>query len=380
MMLLKRQFASFKYLLTFIAFSFVLFSCSKKEEVHIKDSVTVTLQRAEAAASDVAQFVKIASNGTWAATVEFPAGTETWCKLSPTSGTGNATLTLTYTVNYSNDKRDATIKVIQGTETAQVVFTQLGADSYPNRYCELPVIPANTATVKTASHYATINGGKARNYTLNFDLSNKIANWVAYPLSKDYLGSAQRKNDFRVDPLFPASSQINATLPGYDRGHQLPSADRTGNAELNSQTFYYSNMTPQLGGFNQKIWADMENKVRSYANSCDTLYVVTGAVLKTVGGLESVSYTNDRIGIQKIAVPNYYYKVLVGVKSSGATKTYKGIGFWFEHKANSGKVNSSYACSIDEIERKTGLDFFANLPKDVELAVESSYKPNEWGL
>lgn len=379
-MVLKRQFEGFKYLLTFIALSFIAFSCSKKEEEHVKDSVAVSLQRAEAAASDVAQFVNITSNGTWTATVEFAAGTESWCKLSPASGTGNATLTLTYTVNYSNDKRDATIKVIQGTETVQVVFTQLGADSYPNRYNELPVIPANTATVKTVSHYAILNGGKVRNYTLNFDLSNKIANWVAYPLSKEYMGSAQRKDDFRVDPSFPASSQMNDRVVGYDRGHQLPSADRTGNAELNSQTFYYSNMTPQLGGFNQNIWVEMENKVRSYANSCDTLYVVTGAVLKTVGGLESVSYTNDRSGIQRIAVPNYYYKVLVSVKSSGTAKTYKGIGFWFEHKDNSGKVDSSYACSIDEIERKTGLDFFANLPKDVEPVVESSYKPNEWGL
>ena len=379
-MLLKRQFTSFKYLVSFTLLAVIAFACKKEENETVKELLTVSLQREETAATDVAQFVSIVSNSTWSAAVEFPAGTESWCKLSPATGTGNSTLTLTYSVNYSNEKRSATIKVVQGTETVQIVFTQLGADSYQNSYCELPAIPANSATVKTVSHYASLNGKRVRNYTLNFDLSNKIANWVAYPLSKDYLGSAQRQNDFRADPLFPVSSQMSATVAGYDRGHQIPSADRTANVELNSQTFYYSNMTPQLGGFNQKIWADMESKVRSYANSCDTLYVVTGAVLKTVGGLESVTYTNDRNGIQKIAVPNYYYKVLVSVKSSGSSKTYKGIGFWFEHKANSGKINSSYACCIDEIERKTGLNFFANLPKDVEEAVEASYKPNEWGL
>lgn len=360
--------------------SLFVFSCSKDDDKPQPDAIEVSLQRAEAAASDMAQFVTVTSNGAWSATVEFPDGTESWCRLSPASGTGNATITLSYSSNSGIEKRSATIKVVQGSKTAQVVFTQLGADSYPNRYYELPSVTANSANVKTVSHYATLNGSRVRNYTLSFDLSNKIASWVAYPLTKEYMGSAKRQDDFRVDPSFPSSSQINATVYGYDRGHQLPSADRTANVELNSQTFYYSNMTPQLAGFNQKIWADMESKVRSYAGSCDTLYVVTGAVLKTVGGVESVSYTSDRSGIQKIAVPNYYYKVLVSVKSSGGNRTYKGIGFWFEHKANSEKVNSSYACSIDEIERKTGIDFFAGLPKDVESVVEASYKPNEWGL
>ena len=375
-----RQFVSFKYLTTFVMLSLFVFSCSKDDDKPQPDAIEVSLQRAEAAASDMAQFVTVTSNGAWSATVEFPDGTESWCRLSPASGTGNATITLSYSSNSGIEKRSATIKVVQGSKTAQVVFTQLGADSYPNRYYELPSVTANSANVKTVSHYATLNGSRVRNYTLSFDLSNKIASWVAYPLTKEYMGSAKRQDDFRVDPSFPSSSQINATVYGYDRGHQLPSADRTANVELNSQTFYYSNMTPQLAGFNQKIWADMESKVRSYAGSCDTLYVVTGAVLKTVGGVESVSYTSDRSGIQKIAVPNYYYKVLVSVKSSGGNRTYKGIGFWFEHKANSGKVNSSYACSIDEIERKTGIDFFAGLPKDVESVVEASYKPNEWGL
>lgn len=374
------QFTSFKFLTTLVVLSFFAFSCSKSDDELHTDTIAVSLQRVETAANDMAQFVTITSNGTWSATVEFTQGTQSWCKLTPASGTGNSTLTLTYSANSSSEKRSATIKFVQGSKTVQVVFTQLGSDSYPNRYYELPAIMANSATLKTVSHYATLNGARVRNYTLSFDLGNKIANWVAYPLTKDYLGSAKRQDDFRVDPSFPASSQMNAGVYGYDRGHQLPSADRTGNMELNSQTFYYSNMTPQLAGFNQKIWADMESKVRSYAGSCDTLYVVTGAVLKTVGGIESVSYTSDRSGIQKIAVPNYYYKVLVSVKSSGGSTTYKGIGFWFEHKENSGKVNSSYACSIDEVERKTGIDFFAGLPKEVESVVEASYKPNEWGL
>ena len=149
------------------------------------------------------------------------------------------------------------------------------------------------------------------------------------------------------------------------------------------QTFYYSNMTPQLqNGFNGGIWGSLEDKVRGYISSYDTVYVVTGAVLKTVGGVESVKYVTDKKGVSHIAVPNYYYKVVVGMKKSGSTATYKGIGFWLEHKNydTKAKISRTYACSIDDIEKKTGVNFFVNLPKTVEAQVESTCNPSEWGL
>lgn len=70
------------------------------------------------------------------------------------------------------------------------------------------------------------------------------------------------------------------------------------------------------------------------------------------------------------------------MKKSGSTATYKGIGFWLEHKNydTKAKISRTYACSIDDIEKKTGVNFFVNLPKTVEAQVESTCNPSEWGL
>ena len=138
-------------------------------------------------------------------------------------------------------------------------------------------------------------------------------------------------------------------------------------------------MTPQLGSFNQKIWVDMETKVRNWLNSCDTLYVVTGAVLKTVGGNETVKYTSDKNG-RRIAIPNYYFKVLLKLQLNNGNPNYQAIGFWFDHKANSGTVTSSYARTVDYIEEKTGFDFFSNLSEHIQTQVESKFEPDKWGI
>lgn len=305
--------------------------------------------------------------------------------------TTGVTYTKTISVPSSGDQA---IEFEQGkvaTFTVNVESGSTGGDegddddtNTPDGYKETPYYSANTSLLQTVTHYATLNGRKVRNYTVNFDLDNKIANWVAFPLTKEYIAkNVDRTDAFGPDPSFPAKSQMSSTMSGYSRGHQIASADRLGSRELNKQTFYYSNMTPQLqNGFNGGIWGSLEDKVRGYTSSYDTVYVVTGAVLKTVGGLESVKYVTDKGGTSHIAVPNYYYKVVVGMKKSGSTVTYKGIGFWLEHKnyATNAKISSTYACSIDEIESKTGVNFFVNLPSETEKQVESTCNPSEWGL
>jgi endonuclease G len=43
---------------------------------------------------------------------------------------------------------------------------------------------------------------------------------------------------------------------GFDRGHLAPSADFRWSATALSESYYYSNMTPQRPGFNQESWAE----------------------------------------------------------------------------------------------------------------------------
>lgn len=347
--------------------------------------VGITLTKSTVEATDVAQFVDITCNGSWNITVEYPDSTAAWCSVPNKSGEGDSRVALQYTQNTAEEARKAVIRVTSGSARASATLTQLGTSGVdPNpdpglaHWLELPAA-VEQPDCRYVTHYVTVNSKHVRNYTLFFDTSERIAYWVAYPHCRMYLGSVGRTNDFQPDPSFPISDQMTSTIKGYDRGHQIPSGDRTATEEMNIQTFYYTNMTPQLGSFNQKIWVDLENKVRTWVYSCDTLYVVTGAVLKTVGGNETVKYVADKRGNQ-IAVPNYYFKVLLQLNLNGGNRRYKAIAFWFKHQANSGPVTAADASSVDDVERKTGIDFFVNLPEDIQAQVEAQYAPNEWGL
>lgn len=147
-------------------------------------------------------------------------------------------------------------------------------------WVELPERKEN-ANYQYVTHYGPLSNNKTvRNYSICFDKTKKAALWVAYPIHNAYLtGSGKRTDAWAFDPIIPIAYQANCIdksyRGSYDRGHQLPSADRLATNELNAQTFYMSNMTPQLNRLNQDMWANLENKVRN--NKCsDTLYVVTG--------------------------------------------------------------------------------------------------------
>ena len=179
----------------------------------------------------------------------------------------------------------------------------------------------------------------------------------------------------------PSSKQTNCTkaypsVDGvtYDRGHQIPNADRNVNSSLQNQTYYWTNSTPQKDSFNQGIWNNLENQVRRLATATDSVYMVTGPVYQTVGGNESVrTFTNSTNDNKVVPIPNYYYKVLLKVRRSGGTvAAASAIGFWFTHEAHSGENWQSFAVPVDEIEQKTGFNFFANLPPSVESTAEAN--------
>lgn len=233
--------------------------------------------------------------------------------------------------------------------------------------------------------------GSDRNYTMYYDKSVYMAYWVAYPLASRHM-STGRNGEWKATPCIPVSDQINiwsssygvnygaTTSDGYNgakefyaRGHQIPNADRNGIDAMQLQTFYATNSTPQIqNAFNAKIWSTLEGSVRSIAQSTDTLYVVTGAALRKIGGNETVTVIHPRNDAGKdCPVPNYYYKALLKVKRSGNTIVdASAVGVWLPHEPFSSTDFSGYVTSVDQIEAWTGFDFFANLPDDLEIAAE----------
>lgn len=196
-------------------------------------------------------------------------------------------------------------------------------------------------------------------YTFAYNELHEQANWVAYILTKSHLGSGvERSNRFLEDPMVSTKTATNADYAksGFDRGHLAPAADMSWSLAVMQESFYYSNMSPQVPGFNRGIWKKLEEKVRAWALLYDTLYVVTGPILEP--GLPT-------IGVNKVSVPKAYYKAIV------APRQQRGIAFLMPN-AKSEAALAFYALSIDALEAKMGRDLFYQLPDFLEDKVEAN--------
>ena len=222
------------------------------------------------------------------------------------------------------------------------------------------------------SHDMVADGKSMRSWSFDYDPEALLSHWVAYPLNKELAGRGSRTDQWGYDPLVPVEDQpsLYKSYKGdWQRGHQLPSADRL-NYDDNVKTFYFTNMTPQNGGLNEGFWADLETRVREWSNQFDTLYVVTGC---SIEGSTEVALDNDG---KSVTVPVGYYKALLGYSKDGSvgisseTGGYTGCAFWFDNKPYSGGYMDQ-AMTITELEKKVGLDFFVNLDSAVAEKVEN---------
>lgn len=177
-----------------------------------------------------------------------------------------------------------------------------------------------------------------------------------------------RTDDFREDYKVKtgSASQSDYKGSGYDRGHLAPAADFKWSSTAMSESFYMSNMSPQHPSFNRGIWKKLEGSVRNWADDNGEIYVVTGPIL---------SGSFSTVGSNQVSIPNYYYKVILDYKEPEI----KGIGFILPNQ----KLNSSlqsYAVTIDEVERRTGIDFYHSLPDEMENQIESTIDVNKWSF
>ena len=199
-------------------------------------------------------------------------------------------------------------------------------------------------------------------YILSYNEEAEQPSYVAYELTREEVyGALDRADNFREDKAVRSGS---ATLSdykssGYDRGHLAPAADFKWSEEAMSDTFYLSNMSPQVPAFNRGIWGDLESIVRQIAVDNEKIYVVKGPVL-TDGPYKT-------IGKNKVAVPNQYYKVILDYQDPDI----KAIGFVLPNSDKTEKIES-YVMSVDDVEAITGLDFFYQLPEDEEELIESN--------
>ena len=203
-------------------------------------------------------------------------------------------------------------------------------------------------------------------FILSYQEEYELASWVLHRLVKEAaFGKAGRSNEFLTDPLVESGSAVTQdySRSGYDRGHLCPAGDFKHDKELEDETFYMSNMSPQMPDFNRGIWSDLENKVRSWAKKRGELIIVTGPILKK--GLPTIGRMN------KIAVPEKFYKIIYDPAKEEA------IAFLFPNEG-SVELVKSFTVSIDELEAMTGIDFFAKLPDSLEQKIEVNNNVDDW--
>lgn len=300
-----------------------------------------------------------------------------------TQGQGNGSVALYIASNGESKSRSTTVEVeFEGTITVTLKLTQ-GAfvqaeapeiDYEQTSWAEMPLVKENDGNLYV-THMTKASGKTMRNYSMCYDPDVKAALWIAYPLHDCYTRKAVDRTDaWGYDPLIPAKYQVNmekGMSNGYDRGHQVASADRLASYDMNVQTFYYTNMTAQVGaGMNQDIWNNLENMIRNEYICRDTLYVVTGCVMTTEDDTQ-VKWVDNRNG-GKVAVPKAYFKVLLRTKSGNTGKAVDNsnattIGFWYENRRYSYSTpRVSDVKSVDEIERLTGFTFFPQISDEVK--------------
>ena len=279
-----------------------------------------------------------------------------------------------------------------------LTFTTLSAaQQQASGWLELPSYTTSGMAGTTTSslsdlylltHKATMGGKQQRNYTCLYDPEMYASYWVAYPLCSAHLGSGSLDN-FTYDPDVPNAKQTNLTQGAYgvsmstanyssnhySRGHQIPNADRNGVSAMQAQTYYITNMTPQIQyGFNSPLWSDLEDAVRAQTSKCDTVYVVTGAAFRKKGGSETVNTITNTRDSKVLPVPNYYWKVMLKVTRSGngSITGASAIGVWIPHGDLKGHAYTEYVYNVNQIEQWTGLDLFPNLPDSIEETAESN--------
>lgn len=204
-------------------------------------------------------------------------------------------------------------------------------------------------------------------YTLSYNELHEQANWVHFKLNPILLkGTTPRVDSFIEDSLVSTNSSglTDYKGSGYDRGHLVPAADMRYSKESMRESFFMSNISPQNPNFNRGIWRKLEQLIREWGRKGE-IFITTGGVLN--------NEILGSIGYNKVSIPSKFYKIVYSVDKNTM------IGFLIPNKKTDGKLEN-YVVSVDSIELITDIDFYKELPNDLEKMLESKIDIHQWGL
>lgn len=286
-----------------------------------------------------------------------------------TAGTTNGTKSLPVTVTDAQSRnRNITIGLTVGTTGTHSPEEHLVMGN-----------PSNATTdINNPLNYLMLK----EQYALSYNRDRATPNWVSWHLDSTWRGSASRQDDFRPDTTLPADwyrvSGSSYSGSGFDRGHHVPSADRTSTVPENSATFLMTNMMPQAPGNNQGPWERLESYSRTVMDQGNELYIVMGGI--GTGGTGDNGYATT-IDNGRVTVPAQTWKVImvlpVGENDvSRVTASMRTIAVLMPNNTNIRPDQwQRYLTTVDIIENLTGYNFFSNVDPAIQAQIESRIDP-----
>ena len=208
-------------------------------------------------------------------------------------------------------------------------------------------------------------------YEIGFNTKYNLPAWTFYSLTKEHLAIAnlERKGSFVKDPLLESKQANNAdySASGFDKGHLVPCEDMSFSEQAMQETFYYSNCAPQTTELNRGEWKMLEELCRNWGKEYGEVIIVSGPVF---------GINLPKLGEGHIPVPDLFYKIIVRHQE----QSYKAISFVLPNITTSINALQNYICSVDSVEKLTSLDFFSDLPDNLEAQFESVANTQEWNF
>ncbi len=214
-------------------------------------------------------------------------------------------------------------------------------------------------------------------YTVSYNNTKGIPNWVSWHLDRSWIGSAQRSESFLSDKILPSDwdrvTSTDYTGSGFDRGHNCPSADRTRSAEDNEATFFMTNIIPQAPKQNRGPWKELEEFSRDLVFDGNELYITMGNF--GIGGEGSRGFREVIGKDERVAVPQYVWKIIVVLPEGDndllrVDEQTRVIAVLMENNDIDFDEWYEYRVSVDEIEDAVGYDLLSELPFFVQEALE----------
>lgn len=180
---------------------------------------------------------------------------------------------------------------------------------------------------------------------LQHDNQARIPVWVSYVLTRDHtLQCMPRLERFEADPQLPVTHRAEPKhyrRSGYDQGHMAPAADQSWHPQVLRESFYLSNVAPQLPSLNRGSWKDLEHLIRSWAHARGSLTIYVGAIYHPG--------TSRSIGAHQVVVPDQFFKVVID------NHTREIISFLFANQESTGQSMHHHISNIQEIQSRSGI-------------------------